>query len=171
MIREGEPRLLLESALLELSGLWARSYSPGCFISATVSCTGWPATFHQGIEKGQALYQTTGEHGLWIIPAVTTLGPLTFRQMPIYRFAPEAGRSWHGCGRNGVSPQARSDSYSGSLRSNWLRQPSPSAPGTRLVAKDPWPWLQPVLVRSVRVLRTAPSRNAACCFWPAWLRD
>jgi CIC family chloride channel protein len=42
-----------------------------------------------GIEKGHALYQITGAHGLRVIPGATTLGGL-LSGMLIYRFAPEA---------------------------------------------------------------------------------
>ncbi|HVI76589.1 MAG TPA: chloride channel protein [Candidatus Acidoferrum sp.] len=90
MIREGEPRLLLESALFGVVGaLGAQLFTWMLHLCNRFFLYGLAGYIPPDIEKGQALYQTTGAHGLWIIPAVTTLGGL-LSGMLIYRFAPEA---------------------------------------------------------------------------------
>ena len=104
MIREGEPRLLLESAVLGVVGAFgAQLFTWMLHLCKRFFLYGLAGYIPPGIEKGQALYQTTGEHGLWIIPAVTTLGGSIFRNADLPLRA-GSGRSWHGCGRNGVSP-------------------------------------------------------------------
>ena len=90
MTREGEPRLLLESALLGVVGaLGAQLFTWMLHLCNHFFLYGLAGYVPPDIEKGHALYQTTGAHGLWIIPAVTTLGGL-LSGMLIYRFAPEA---------------------------------------------------------------------------------
>jgi len=90
MIREGEPRLLLESALLGVVGaLGAQLFTWMLHLCNHFFLYGLAGYIPPDIEKGCALYQTIGGHGLWIVFAVTTLGGL-LSGMLIYRFAPEA---------------------------------------------------------------------------------
>jgi CIC family chloride channel protein len=88
--REGEPRLLLESALLGVAG----ALSAQLFMWLLRGCNWiflyWIAGYQApGLENGHALVQQIGRHGLWLIPAVTTLGGLLSGFL-VYRFAPEA---------------------------------------------------------------------------------
>jgi chloride channel protein, CIC family len=89
-VREGEPRLLLESAFLGVVGaLGAQLFMlllRACNYIFLFKLAGY---FPPGIEAGHTLHQTTGPHGLWIVPAVTTLGGL-LSGILVYRFAPEA---------------------------------------------------------------------------------
>jgi len=89
-MREGEPRLLLESALLGVVGalsaqlfMWMLRACNHLFLYALAGY------LPPGLESGGALQQTIGPHGLWLIPAVTTLGGL-LSGILVYRFAPEA---------------------------------------------------------------------------------
>ncbi|MGO8720030.1 MAG: chloride channel protein [Acidobacteriaceae bacterium] len=88
--REGEPRLLLESAFLGVVG----ALSARLFMWMLGICN-WAFLYrlagYQGpqLESGRALAQQIGPHGLWLIPAVTTLGGLLSGFL-VYRFAPEA---------------------------------------------------------------------------------
>jgi CIC family chloride channel protein len=88
--REGEPRLLLESALLGVLGaLSARVFMwllGLCDRFLLYDLAGYRAP---GMESGHTLTQHIGPHGLWLIPAVTTLGGLLSGWF-VYRFAPEA---------------------------------------------------------------------------------
>jgi CIC family chloride channel protein len=87
---EGEPRLLLESALLGVLGalsarlfMWMLGVCDRLFL---YHLAGYQAP---GMESGHTLAQHIGPHGLWLIPAVTTLGGLLSGFL-VYRFAPEA---------------------------------------------------------------------------------
>jgi CIC family chloride channel protein len=81
---------LLESALLGVVGaLGAQLFTWMLHLCDRFFLYGLAGYIPPDIEKGHTLYQTTGAHGLWIIPAVTTLGGL-LSGMLIYRFAPEA---------------------------------------------------------------------------------
>jgi CIC family chloride channel protein len=87
---EGEPRLLLESALLGVAGAlsaqlftWLLRVCDRVFL---YRLAGYQAP---GLERGSALVQHIGPHGLWLIPAATTLGGLLSGFL-VYRFAPEA---------------------------------------------------------------------------------
>lgn len=88
--REGEPRLLLESALLGVAG----ALSAQVFMWLLRACNWiflyWIGGYQApGLESGHALVQQIGRHGLWLIPVVTTLGGLLSGFL-VYRFAPEA---------------------------------------------------------------------------------
>ncbi|HEX4785406.1 MAG TPA: chloride channel protein [Candidatus Sulfotelmatobacter sp.] len=89
-MREGEPRLLLESAFLGVVGaLGAQLFMlllRACNHIFLYKLAGYVPP---GIEGGSALRQTVGPHGLWIVPAVTTIGGL-LSGILVYRFAPEA---------------------------------------------------------------------------------
>jgi CIC family chloride channel protein len=88
-LHDREPRLLLESAVLGVLGalsaqafLWMLRFSNHFFL-------GMMAGYRPpGAEFGPA-QQVIGRHGLWLIPAVTTLGGLISGFL-VYRFAPEA---------------------------------------------------------------------------------
>jgi chloride channel protein, CIC family len=87
---EGEPRLLLESAALGVVGalaaqlfMWLLGVCDRIFLYDL-------AGYHSPtVAGGYALTQHIGPHGLWLIPAVTTLGGL-ISGFVVYRFAPEA---------------------------------------------------------------------------------
>ncbi|MGH9345568.1 MAG: chloride channel protein [Terriglobia bacterium] len=90
-MREGKPRLLLESAFLGVAGgLAARLFMAllgGCqhlllFELARYRAPGMT-------ESGRAYGEIIGHFGLWLIPAVTTLGGV-LSGLIVYRFAPEA---------------------------------------------------------------------------------
>jgi chloride channel protein, CIC family len=88
-MREDEPRLLLESALLGVVGaLGAQLFMlllRACNHIFLYKLAGY---IPPGIEGGD-FRQTVGPHGLWIVPAVTTLGGL-LSGILVYHFAPEA---------------------------------------------------------------------------------
>lgn len=90
MTGEGEPRLLLESAFLGVVGaLSAQLFMwmlRGCDYILLYKLAGYVPP---GTESGSGLHQTIGPHGLWLIPAVTTLGGL-LSGLLVYGFAPEA---------------------------------------------------------------------------------
>jgi CIC family chloride channel protein len=88
--REGEPRLLLESAFLGVVGalsaqlfMWMLRVCNDVFL---YTLAGYRPP---GLEGGGTLQQTIGPYGLWAIPAITTLGGL-LSGILVYRFAPEA---------------------------------------------------------------------------------
>ncbi len=90
MTREGEPRVLLESAFLGVVGalsaqlfMWMLRACNHIFLYALGGYR------PPGLEGGGTLQQAIGPHGLWIIPAITTLGGL-LSGILVYRFAPEA---------------------------------------------------------------------------------
>jgi chloride channel protein, CIC family len=90
LTQEGKPRLLLESALLGVVGalaaqlfMWMLRISNHIFLYRLAGYT------PPGLESGGKLDQIIGPHGLWLIPAVTTLGGL-LSGILVYRFAPEA---------------------------------------------------------------------------------
>lgn len=89
-MREGEPRLLLESVLLGIVGaLGAQLFMwllRACNYLFLYKLAGYVPP---GIERGSALHQTVGPHGLWIVPVVTTIGGL-LSGILVYHFAPEA---------------------------------------------------------------------------------
>ena len=89
-MREGEPRLLLESAFLGVVGaLGAQLFMlllRACNYIFLYKMAGYVPP---GIEPGSALRQTVGPHGLWIVPALTTIGGL-LSGILVYHFAPEA---------------------------------------------------------------------------------
>jgi CIC family chloride channel protein len=88
-IRDREPRLLLESALLGVAGALAAQLFMwmlhGC---SRILLTGIAGYTPPGAETGPS-HEILGPHGLWLIPLVTTLGGLVSGFL-VYRFAPEA---------------------------------------------------------------------------------
>ena len=89
MTREGEPRLLLESALLGVAGaLAAQAFMWLLHLATHLLLFGIAGYIPPQVESG-SLLQTIGHHGLWLIPLVTTLGGLVSGLL-VYRFAPEA---------------------------------------------------------------------------------
>jgi CIC family chloride channel protein len=88
--REGEPRLLLESAALGVAGaLAAQLFTWMLRLSNHIFLDRIAGYQPPGIEAGHDLTQRIGPHGLWLIPVVTTLGGL-LSGFIVYRFAPEA---------------------------------------------------------------------------------
>ena len=89
-MREAEPRLLLESAFLGVVGaLGAQLFMlllRGCNYIFLYKLAGYVPP---GAEGTSALHQSIGPHGLWLIPAVTTIGGLLSGVL-VYHFAPEA---------------------------------------------------------------------------------
>lgn len=87
---EGEPRLLLESAILGVIGALAAQLFMAmlrlCNFLFLYEIGGYRPP---GAEPGSSLAQHIGPHGLWLIPVVTTLGGLLSGFL-VYRFAPEA---------------------------------------------------------------------------------
>lgn len=90
MIREGEPRLLVESAFLGVVGAvgaqiftWLLQLCNRLFLQELAGYR------MPGLERGGSLTQHIGPHGLWLIPLATTLGGL-ISGFVVYRFAPEA---------------------------------------------------------------------------------
>jgi CIC family chloride channel protein len=87
---EGEPRLLLESAFLGVAGaLSAQLFMWMLRICNRFLLFGLAEYRPPGLEGGGSLVQHIGPHGLWFVPAVTTLGGL-ISGILVYRFAPEA---------------------------------------------------------------------------------
>ena len=91
MVKESEPRLLAEAAILGIVGAlaaqlftWALRLCEHVFLS-------WLAGYHPpGLpEEGGILRQSIGPHGLWLIPLATTIGGL-LSGLLVYSFAPEA---------------------------------------------------------------------------------
>jgi CIC family chloride channel protein len=88
--REGEPRLLLESALLGVAGaLSARLFMWMLRLCDRVFLYKLAGYEPPGLESGAGLVQHIGPHGLWLIPVATTVGGLVSGFL-VYRFAPEA---------------------------------------------------------------------------------
>jgi CIC family chloride channel protein len=91
LVKEGEPRLLAEAALLGVVGAlaaqaftWALRICEHLFLN-------WLAGYHwPGLpEEGGVLQQNIGPHGLWLIPVATTVGGL-ISGLLVYNIAPEA---------------------------------------------------------------------------------
>ena len=91
MVKESEPRLLAESAILGVVG----ACSAQLFTWALRICQHFFLTWIAGYrppglpEEGGVLRQVIGPHGLWLIPVATTLGGL-ISGLLVYNFAPEA---------------------------------------------------------------------------------
>jgi chloride channel protein, CIC family len=90
LIREDEPRLLVEASLLGVAGalsaqlfMWMLRLCNNLFLYRMAGYR------PPGTESGDSLVQTIGPHGLWLVPAVTTLGGL-LSGILVYGFAPEA---------------------------------------------------------------------------------
>ena len=91
LVRESEPRLLAEAAVLGVVGalaaqlfMWSLRISEHLFLF-------WFAGYHPpGLpEDGGVLKQVIGPHGLWLIPLATTVGGL-ISGLLVYNIAPEA---------------------------------------------------------------------------------
>lgn len=91
MVKESEPRLLAEAAMLGVVGalaarlfIWALRICVHFFL---IKLAGY---YPPGLpEEGGVLQQHIGPHGLWLIPLVTTLGGL-ISGLLVYNIAPEA---------------------------------------------------------------------------------
>ncbi|MGA7521181.1 MAG: chloride channel protein [Acidobacteriaceae bacterium] len=89
ILRDREPRLMLESALLGVAGaLSAQAFMWMLHACSRLLLTGIAGYQPPGAEFGPD-HQVIGPHGLWLIPIVTTLGGLLSGFL-VYRFAPEA---------------------------------------------------------------------------------
>jgi chloride channel protein, CIC family len=87
---EGEPRLLLESAVLGVAGaLSAQAFMWMLRLCNRLLLQGLAGYQAPGMETHAGLVQRIGPHGLWLIPLVTTLGGL-LSGILVYSFAPEA---------------------------------------------------------------------------------
>jgi CIC family chloride channel protein len=87
--QEGEPRLLLESAVLGVAGaLSARLFMWMLGICDRVLLRGLAGYRPPSLEAGD-LVQHIGAHGLWLVPVATALGGLLSGAL-VYGFAPEA---------------------------------------------------------------------------------
>ncbi len=91
MIKEGEPRLLIESVFLGVAGaLSARLFMWLLHACERLFLHGIAGYSSPGLaESGGVLRQTIGPHGLWLVPVATTLGGLISGAL-VYGFAPEA---------------------------------------------------------------------------------
>ncbi|MGC2620076.1 MAG: chloride channel protein [Acidobacteriaceae bacterium] len=88
-IRDREPRLLLESALLGVAGaLSAQLFMVLLHWANRFLLAGIAGFIPPGAETGPS-HPIIGAHGLWLIPVVTTLGGLLSGFL-VYRYAPEA---------------------------------------------------------------------------------
>ena len=91
MVKENEPRLLAETAVLGVVGAFAAQL----FTWALRICHRFFLTWLAGYqppglpEEGGVLRQAIGPHGLWLVPVATTLGGL-LSGLLVYNFAPEA---------------------------------------------------------------------------------
>jgi chloride channel protein, CIC family len=91
LVRESEPRLLVESAVLGVVGalaaqlfMWALRICEHIFLARLAGY------YPPGLpEEGGVLQQNIGPHGLWLIPVATTLGGL-ISGLLVYNIAPEA---------------------------------------------------------------------------------
>lgn len=91
LIKEGEPRSLIESAVIGVIGalsarafMWMLGVSDRLFLGKLAGYRPPGLT-----ENGTALHQVIGPHGLWLIPLATTIGGLISGAL-VYGFAPEA---------------------------------------------------------------------------------
>ncbi len=91
MVRESEPRLLVEAAVLGVVGALAAQVFTWFLRGSEHLFLFWLAGYHPpGLpEEGGVLQQVIGAHGLWLIPVATTLGGL-ISGLLVYNIAPEA---------------------------------------------------------------------------------
>ena len=91
MIKEGEPRSLLESVVIGVIGALSAQVFTWMLRLSDRFLLGKLAGYRPpGLPNdGGTLHQFIGPHGLWLIPAVTTLGGLISGAL-VYGFAPEA---------------------------------------------------------------------------------
>ncbi|MGA7794662.1 MAG: chloride channel protein [Candidatus Acidiferrales bacterium] len=91
MVKESEPKLLVEATFLGVVGALAAQ----CFTYALRICEHFFLGLIAGYqppglpEDGGVLKQVIGPHGLWLIPVSTTIGGL-ISGLLVYTFAPEA---------------------------------------------------------------------------------
>ena len=91
MVKESEPRLLAEAAVLGVVGALAAQ----CFTYALRICEHFFLNWIAGYQppglpaEGGVLKQVIGPHGLWLIPGATTIGGLISGFL-VYTFASEA---------------------------------------------------------------------------------
>jgi chloride channel protein, CIC family len=90
LIKEGEARALIESAVIGVIGalsaqvfMWMLRLSDYVFLQKLAGYR------PPGLNESGALHQVIGPHGLWLIPVATTLGGLISGAL-VYGFAPEA---------------------------------------------------------------------------------
>jgi hypothetical protein len=76
LVRESEPRLLAEAAVLGVVGALAAQLFTWTLRICEHFFLTWLAGYHpSGLpEEGGVLQQNIGSHGLWLIPIATTLG-------------------------------------------------------------------------------------------------
>jgi len=91
LIKEGEPRSLIESVVIGVIGaisaqvfMWMLRLADYVFLQRLAGYQ--PPGLS---ESGSVLHQVIGPHGLWLIPLATTLGGLISGAL-VYGFAPEA---------------------------------------------------------------------------------
>jgi chloride channel protein, CIC family len=91
LVKESEPRLLAETALLGVVGGLAAQLFAWTLRLCTHIFLVWMAGYHPpGLpEEGGVLRQVIGAHGLWLVPVATTLGGLLSGFL-VYTWAPEA---------------------------------------------------------------------------------
>lgn len=91
MIKESEPRLLAEAAVLGVVGALAAQLFTWTLRLCEHFFLTWLAGYRPpGLpQEGGVLKESIGPHGLWLIPLVTTLGGLISGFL-VYTFAPEA---------------------------------------------------------------------------------
>lgn len=88
--QDGEPRLLLESAILGVVGaLSARLFMWMLHVCDTLFLHRIAGYWPPDLEGKTGLVQHIGPHGLWLVPLVTTLGGV-LSGILVYHFAPEA---------------------------------------------------------------------------------
>jgi chloride channel protein, CIC family len=91
VVRESEPRLLGEAAVLGVVGaLAALIFTWALRLCQHVFLTSLAGYHSPGLpEEGGVLKEAIGPHGLWLIPVATTIGGLISGFL-VYNFAPEA---------------------------------------------------------------------------------
>ncbi|HUO26814.1 MAG TPA: chloride channel protein [Candidatus Aquilonibacter sp.] len=91
MVKESDPRLVAESAVLGVIGALAAQLFRWALRLCAHVFLGWMAGYRPpGLpQDGGVLKQVIGPHGLWLVPVVTTLGGL-LSGLLVYTWAPEA---------------------------------------------------------------------------------
>jgi chloride channel protein, CIC family len=91
LVREGEPRLLVEAAGLGVVGaLAAQLFTWALRLCERLFLVGMAGYHSPGLPaEGGVLRQSIGPHGLWLVPLATTVGGL-LSGLLVYTFAPEA---------------------------------------------------------------------------------
>jgi chloride channel protein, CIC family len=91
LVKESEPRLLAEAAVLGVIGALAAQLFTWALRVCNYFFLTWLAGYHAPAlpEEGGVLQQVMGGHGLWLIPLATTVGGL-ISGLLVYEIAPEA---------------------------------------------------------------------------------